>query len=215
VTDLLRRFGAIGDVHAEDQLLEVVLDRLSQEEVDRVLVVGDIADGRGDLDRTCALLDRPEVIAVAGNHDRWLLAGQLRELPNATPVEALSERARAYLAGLPRTVRLDTLAGPLLLCHGLGENDMAKVAPDDFGYALSSNVDLQQLQKSDLALVVNGHSHRRMVRRFGPLTMINAGTLHAADAPCFAIVDLEMMAVSFYDLDEAGVVTRSELMPIL
>ena len=30
----------------------------------------------------------------------------------------------------------DTIKGLALLCHGIGPNDMAKVGPDDFGYAL-------------------------------------------------------------------------------
>jgi hypothetical protein len=42
---------------------------------------------------------------------------------------------------------------------------MAKVAPDDLGYALESNDDLQNLLRAGVdRWILNGHSHRRMVR---------------------------------------------------
>jgi predicted phosphodiesterase len=200
----MRRFGVIGDIHCEDIFLAAALDELTREGVDGILAVGDIADGRGDLDRCCDLLAAHRVTAVAGNHDRWLVNDQVRDLPHANRFSALSEQTRSYLKGLPRTVRIETVAGPLLLCHGLGENDMAKVGPDDEGYALESNLELQALLRSDFSLVANGHSHRRMVRRFGALTIINAGTLLFKDQPGFVLVDLESRAVRCYDLDAAG-----------
>lgn len=39
-----------------------------------------------------------------------------------------------------------------------------------------------------------------MVRTFGHLTIINAGTLRADKQPCFLIADFESGAVQFYDL---------------
>lgn len=73
----------IGDIHAEDQWLAKALAYLSNQRVEQILATGDIADGIGDLARCCQLLTAFNVVTVAGNHDRWLLKGELRHLPNA------------------------------------------------------------------------------------------------------------------------------------
>jgi len=66
----------------------------------------------------------------------------------------------------------------LLLCHGLGGDDMNGVYPGDFGYGLEVNDVLQGLiREGRYRFVVNGHTHLRMVRSFGGLTIINAGSL--------------------------------------
>src|SRR5262245_37693054 len=140
-----RRLGAIGDIHTEDQALAQVLGFFAGSNVDHIVSVGDIVDGAGDASRCCALLASAGVDAVRGNHDRWILAGQRRTLPDATRIAALDEPARAFLAGLPATREYQTSAGPLLLCHGLDTDDMTRLNPDDDGYALESNLVLQRL----------------------------------------------------------------------
>ena len=92
---MLRRAGLIGDIHCELGSLQRVIQHFRTWEVDSVLAVGDIADGPGDLTGTCALLEQSQVLAVAGNHDRWLLAGEMRDLPDATPIESVTPQASA------------------------------------------------------------------------------------------------------------------------
>jgi predicted phosphodiesterase len=147
------------------------------------------------------------VVTVAGNHDRWLLAGTARDLPEATDPSSVTARTRAFLNRLPRLIELDTLNGTALLCHGLGPNDMAKVGADDFGYAVDANEDLQNLLRNRYyRWVLNGHSHRHMVRSFGALTVINAGTLKREHAPCFLEVDFENAEVLVFEFDSDGAV---------
>lgn len=122
----------------------------------------------------------------------------------------LEPRSLAYLAALPVTRRLDTIAGPLLLCHGLGDDDMARLRPHDEGYALECIDSLAALRASDLAMVVGGHTHERMVRTFGALTFVNAGTLARDSSPCFVVVDFETRCVQFYDLDGDACIHEAE-----
>jgi predicted phosphodiesterase len=196
-----QRLGAIGDVHAEEGLLQAALDHLRAREAERILVVGDIVDGLGDAAACCRLLDAPDVCVVRGNHDRWYLEREMRDLPEATPLSSLPAAAERWLASLPATLRLATTAGDLLLCHGLGEHDMARVRPWDEGYALEYNFELHALQQDPtLALVVNGHTHLRMMRRLGSLVLINAGTLRRRHGPGFLWLDLAARQVEMYDL---------------
>jgi len=175
---VIRRVGLIGDVHAEHEALAFVLTQLRGLGAETLLQVGDIADGPGDLRRAVALLSEHGVLSVRGNHDRWLLASQMRHLPFATPVAEAGPEVLAYLGALPVTRDFLSPRGRVLLCHGLGQNDMACVKPDHFGYDIASNTELQRLIAERVyRFVLNGHTHRAMLRTFGPLSIINAGTL--------------------------------------
>lgn len=196
----MNRLGIVGDIHAEDWALRAALDHLKSLDVDTIVAVGDIVDGQGSVDACCDLLQQNGVVSVRGNHERWFLRGELRNLPHATLEADVRPTTRAFLASLPASLRLATGDKDILVCHGLGEEDMATVRPDDFGYALEVNDPLQALMRSrDIELVVCGHSHRRMVRRFGSVTVVNAGTLTRDHDPCFGMIDLESRAVTFYE----------------
>lgn len=200
------RFGLVGDVHAEDDYLRIALDRLARERVEGVLCVGDVADGRGDVNRCVDLLRARGVVTVRGNHDRWLVRHEARDEREATQIDALAWSTRSYLANLPTTARLDTPRGGLLLCHGFGADDMIfvdAVLRDAEGEdeRRRERGRLLRLIPGDVSIVACGHSHRRGVRRLGRLTVINAGTLRDGDAPCFAVVDLDAGAVQFHDID--------------
>ena len=136
---VIRRVGLIGDLHAEDEALSFVIGELKRLGAETLLQVGDIADGPGDLGRTVALLSEHGVLAVRGNHDRWLLSGQLRELPHAQQQTSLESKVVRYLGELPVTREFRSPRGHVLLCHGLGNNDMVGVKPEHTGYDISSN----------------------------------------------------------------------------
>lgn len=187
----LERFAIVGDIHTEDEALGRAVDFVGREGVDAILAVGDIVDGLGDPIACCRLLRDAGAVVVRGNHDRWFLNDTLRDLPTATQARDVDGPAHSFLASLPSVRRIATARGAILLCHGTGEDDMHAVQPDDSGYALETNDELQRaLHDPDLRIMVSGHSHRRMVRRIGTLTLINAGTLARGEGPCFGIVDL-------------------------
>lgn len=202
----LRRVGVVGDIHCEDKVLALVLQHFSELNIETVLSVGDIADGTGDPNKVCSLLIQHGVLSVSGNHDRWVLAGTMRDLPGATPTNSLSGGNRAWLAQLPRTRSFETAAGPLLLCHGFGDDDMAGLRPDDNGYALQSNLGLQRLIATKrYRTVVNGHTHLPMVRNIGGLTIINAGTLDRRDRQNCTVIDFDLGTVELYDINRGQI----------
>lgn len=189
---LIRRVGLIGDLHAEDEALAFVLAELSRLGAETLLQVGDIADGPGDLTRTIELLKEHQVLAVRGNHDRWQLGNQLRELPHALQLAAVAPSVVQYLSQLPVTREFRSARGQVLLCHGLGHNDMIGVKPDHEGYDIAMNQELQQLiAERHFRFVLNGHTHRPMLRTFGELAIINAGTLLREYERCFTVIDFE------------------------
>ena len=209
------RLGVIGDVHTEDRSLAQVLDFLRPMRLDALLCTGDVVTGKGDANRCCHLLQQAEVATVRGNHDRWLLRGTMGDLPDATDEAELDTDAKLFLAALPATRSYDTVAGRLLLCHGLGDDDMAGVRPGDEGYALESNMRLALLYGSrEYNLVINGHTHQQMVRTFDHLTIINAGTLRPDHQPGFLTVDLNSKVVQLYHIGKKLEIAAGEAIPM-
>ena len=211
----LRIVGVVGDIHCEDESLKSALTFLNEAKVDRILAVGDIVDGPGDVNECCRLLQEFKVATVRGNHDRWFVTGQMRDLPEVTPQTELDQMNRIFISGLPSTLEFETVSGRLLLCHGLGQSDMGGVWPDDQGYFLESNIALLGLVlDGEYRFLVNGHTHNRMVRRFKDLTIINAGTLYRDHHPCFLIADFEKGFVHFYDIDPAGRILKGKIVQL-
>lgn len=203
---LTGKIGLIGDVHQEDRYLGRALQRLADLGGGTVLCTGDIVDGVGSADACIETLADAGVHTVRGNHDRWFLLGSMRDLPDALPIGGLNHRSRVWLAALPPSLRFTTPRGTLLLCHGLGDGDMATLKPDDEGYALEVNDRLHALVRDpDVDIVVAGHTHCRMVRHFDGLTVVNAGTLLRHQEPGFAVLDLDAAEVVFYGFGAAGI----------
>ncbi|MGI9328279.1 MAG: metallophosphoesterase family protein [Pseudomonadales bacterium] len=214
----VNRIGLIGDVHAEDELLAQALSFLTDASqtsapIDALLCTGDVADGGGCVDRSCALLAEYGVHTVRGNHDRWLLADKVRHIPEAHERHSLNSHSQTFLDELPATIRFDTPMGPGLLCHGIAHHDQAKVWPGTERLKPESSELLDDLLALDeYRVLLNGHMHFRTVIHFESLALLNAGTLKPRHRPGFSIVDFtsgEILAYEFAEQQCQHVITRS------
>jgi len=197
------RLLVLGDVHAEDDAVRRVLAYAQDHlDVDLKLCVGDIVDGVGDADATLEALSQHGVISVAGNHERWFLHDEMRQLANCTP--SLSDANRAVLEALPRTLHLPTVAGGALLCHAVGDDDETFLRSTTRGYDLQISALRELMLDPDVEFMLGGHTHERMVRRFQGLVVVNAGTLRRNDDPGFVVVDFERMVVRCFDIADLG-----------
>jgi putative phosphoesterase len=206
-----RRIGVLGDIHCEDERLETALRFFETQRLDLILSVGDIVDGPGDPNRVIELLIEHNVICVRGNHERWLLKGEMRVLPDANTYFDFKMSSWEFVKTLPLWRKIETVAGTMLLCHGLGDDDMAGVWPRDDAFTLYSNYALWKLINSpEYDFVVNGHTHRRLVHRFHDLTLVNAGTLLRKHDPCCLILDFEAGFAEYFSLPGEGKVVEAE-----
>lgn len=207
----LKRVGVLGDVHCQSARLTNALRHFAREGVECVLAVGDLVDGPGDANETVALLREAGVLAVSGNHERWILASEMRTLPDATARAELSGSSAAYLRSLPKTRELDTVAGGLLLCHGLGENDFVGVRPDDQDWVVHTLPEVIQLQTERRhAWVVNGHTHRPMIREVGSVTLLNAGTLLPNHRSVCSVLDFETRRMTLFDVRPGSIALAAD-----
>jgi predicted phosphodiesterase len=203
------RIGVIGDVHAEDERLERALAEFRRRQVDAILCVGDVVDGAGNVGRSLDLLSAAGAHVVAGNHERWFLADEMRTLPHATL--ELETAHREVMLEWPSTIDFDTPRGGLRLAHGVGDDDMAELRPDTKGYALQAVTGLRELMLDPtVSYHVGGHTHERMVRVFQGLVAINAGTLEGPDATAL-VIDFEARRVTFLDVTGDDLPPRAEL----
>lgn len=199
-TPLLKRIGILGDIHCEDRFLAMAIDYFQSANLDLIVSVGDIVDGQGDLDQCCALLKEHNICTVRGNHERWFLRNSMRDLPNANLMTDVKDRTKLFIISLPTYQELNSIAGKILLCHGIGDNDMASIYADNIESSLQFIPELQQIvTRQDYQFIINGHTHNRMINKVRNLTVINAGTLAHYHEPCFAIADFEAHKVTFYN----------------
>lgn len=201
----LSRCGLLGDIHAEDARLAraIELFRASPGGVDAILYVGDVVDGEGDLDACARLLREHDAIGVRGNHERWLLAGTMRDLPHAHRAESLLPETVELFRALPATRTFETPLGRVLLCHGVDGEDMERLRPSDDELTIHDNIPFERLRRrGDVAVMMGGHTHERMVRDFGDIVVLNAGTLarERDDAGCL-IVDFDRGRATFHRFD--------------
>lgn len=214
-TQPLKRIGVLGDIHCEDVRLAAALSFFQTQSLDLICAVGDLVDGPGDPRRTVELLRQFQVVTVRGNHERWLLKNEMRGLPDAQTRFDFTALDWAFLNQLPLWLQFETVAGRMLLCHGLGADDMAGVWPFDNSLTLHANLVLWQLVNAGkFQFVVNGHTHHRLVRSFGELTIINAGTLYRKHSPCVCIADFEQLTVQYFNVDAEGRLETAEQFPL-
>ena len=111
------------------------------------------------------------------------VADEMRDWPRATSIDSLTEETREFRAALPATRELDTVAGKLLLAHGLGRDDMTRVTDRrslefhdlrDFG-----------IRRRDAAVDFCGHTHQRCGRSESAASPWSTPVLKADDTPCF------------------------------
>ena len=214
VRGMTKRLGLIGDVHAQDERLRLAIDHLQELNIETIICTGDIVDGPGDPDACVELLKVHDIQTVRGNHDRWCLEDKARHVPNAHRRESLKTATREYLTALPRQLEIMTSRGKLLLCHGIGNNDLAKVWPGTERMPIERSEALDNLiDAGDFRFVVNGHMHFKTMIHFETLTLINAGTITGIRWPGFTVIDFETGHVDTFRFEESGIVDgkRSQL----
>jgi predicted phosphodiesterase len=204
----LRRVGLIGDVHGEHERLADALEWFAGESVDAIVCTGDIADGVGCVNTCCELLQQAGVITVAGNHDRWLLQSRVRHVPDAHQIADIDDASRSFLESLPRVVSLKTVAGELVLCHGVLDNDLGKVWPGTQRSPIERSGEMDDLLAAGShRFFINGHMHYRVLIDFHGLVMLNAGTLRGPFSGV-SLVDFEADWVSAHEPGDSGKAQR-------
>jgi len=177
------RVGLIADIHGNLVALDAVLAALAREHLDRLICLGDVAVLGPRPTATLARLRDLGCPVVLGNTDAWLLATPPDDptAQSSAPIAALTRWSRdrltaadrAYISAFPPTLTVPLDGGrSLLCCHGSPRSYDDVIAATTPADALDACLDGQ-----NPTILVGGHTHIQLVRRHGPLQIINVGSV--------------------------------------
>ncbi len=189
------RVAALYDIHGNLPALEAVLQDIHKEDVDQIVVGGDVLPGpqpRETLRRLLSL-DKP-VQFIHGNGELAVLAqmdamrtgvvrywgttsgGPLPEplrLGYRWTAEQLQSEFEAELASWPKTARLEVDGlGEVLFCHGTPRSET-----EIFTRSTPAERLLPLVEGLHASAVVCGHTHMQFDRMIGSVRVVNAGSI--------------------------------------
>ena len=166
------RVAVLNDIHGNVQAFEAVLPEVEREDVDAIVVGGDVVSGHAPaetLDALEALGER--VLFLRGNADREVLESS--EEPSAWCRDRLGDVRAARVAVWPLTISLDVDGlGAVLFCHATPRSDeeiVTRITPE--------NEVADTLAGVEEELVVCGHTHVQYDRRIGEHRLVCAGSV--------------------------------------
>jgi predicted phosphodiesterase len=177
------RVAFISDIHGNLLALESVLRELERERFDRLVCLGDVAVGPQPHETIVRLreLDCP---VVMGNWDAWFLTGMPRVEENdevgrrlveigAWWADDLTDEDRGFLASFETLLELQLSDGATMLCfHG------SPRSYNDWIFATTPDDEVARMFEGRAATVlVGGHTHLQMVRRFESSVIVNPGSV--------------------------------------
>jgi putative phosphoesterase len=178
------RVAALYDIHGNLPALKAVLDALRREDVDQIVIGGDVLPGPMPVETLACLADIGlPVQFIQGNGDRVVLAHMAGEPIDEVPEQfresifwtasRVSPEQRRWLGNWPSTCRVavDEL-GAILFCHATPRNDT-----ECFTRLTATERLAPVFAEVTQSVVVCGHTHMQFDRMVGNLRVVNAGSV--------------------------------------
>jgi len=177
------KLALIADIHSNADALKAVLDAASEENVDALLVAGDLVGYYFEPAAVCKLLESwpKQLFVVKGNHEDLLklASTSVAQLTSITKrygpgisiaLQELSLSDIDWLYSLPHPLRINFERKSLILCHGSPKDINQYVYPD-------SNLQTIVPDASAADIIVMGHTHYPMVKFHDSTIIINPGSV--------------------------------------
>jgi putative phosphoesterase len=175
------RVGFISDIHGNRFALEPVLADLERQNVDRIVCLGDVCFGP-QAHECLGIVRDLDCPVIMGNWDAWSTNGfppaddplgvMLYEI-GAFWAEALTPQDREFITTFVPTLDIEAGDGNLIHCfHGSPKSF------SDWIFATTPDAELEPLFADTSAnILVGGHTHLQLVRRFGRQMIVNPGSV--------------------------------------
>ncbi|HLZ58038.1 MAG TPA: metallophosphoesterase family protein [Ktedonosporobacter sp.] len=202
------RVALISDIHGNSIALEAVLSQLSTQNVTELICLGDVASTGP---QPCEVIKRLREIGcpvVMGNMDAWLLQPEPKGQPDVRRQRwqemdlwcagQLSSTDRAYLGSFQPSVEYPLLDEKTLFCyHGSPRSYKERILPTTPEEELE-----QALAGTRGSLMVGGHTHVQMFRRFKDMLVLNPGSVGLAMDRVSPVSDIRQPAFAEYAIVE-------------
>lgn len=174
------RIGLISDIHGNLIALDAVLEELEREGVDQLVCLGDVAVGPQPAEALARVRDLGCPV-VMGNWDAAFLGAMPEPTDEITEMlveignwwaASLSPTDREFMESFRPTVDLTLGSTPVLCFHG------SPKSYDDWIFATTPDEELSlMLDKVEQRVLIGGHTHVQMIRRYLESTIINPGSV--------------------------------------
>lgn len=174
------RIAILADIHGNLPAFEAVLDHIAQQNVDQIIIAGDIVNGSPDSDKCWRLAKSLNCPMVRGNHERYVFD---YGTPNADPawvserfssvrwvIAQLTDDERQELADLPMALRLPELPD-LLITHASPRSDQDSLKAYTLDHAVAEMFGSVAEQT-----IVRGHNHLEYTHNWRGKEIITVGT---------------------------------------
>lgn len=180
------RVAVIADIHGNTVALDAVLADIASETVDQIICLGDVAATGPQPVQAIERVRELGCPVIMGNTDAWLLDPQPYGIDSEAwrrfeeidrwCAEQLSQSQREFLQSFLPHLNLDMGDGKSLLCFHGSPNSF-----DDVIYATTPDEELaRMLEGFEATVMVGGHTHMQMYRRYRETVVVNVGSVGMA-----------------------------------
>ena len=197
----------LSDIHANHKALEIVLEDLNKEEVDSIIVAGDIVGYYYWPHKVIDLImSDARFHCIQGNHDRMLekalydkkfLIKYRRKYGTAYDIckEKLKDKHLDWLFSLPKNLSLNFGTKSFYVTHSsLSNDDNDYIYPD-------SKLEKLLLNYSDKTYTIFGHTHYPLIHNYGDQYLINPGSVgqprDSAAIASYVILNVDTGVIQF------------------
>lgn len=175
------RFALLADIHGNLVALETVLQEIAREAVDQTICLGDVAALGPQPHEVVDRLRHLHCPVILGNTDAWLVAPPGAKTADAETLrtitswcaEQLTPEDRSYLHTFSPLLELPLDEGRTVLCYHGSPRSF-----DDVIAATTPDAVVKQMLAGFAATVmVGGHTHIQMIRRYEDAYLVNVGSV--------------------------------------
>jgi putative phosphoesterase len=174
----LMRIAILADIHGNLTAFEAALEQVQSQQVDHLIIAGDIVLGAPDSAACWRLAESLSCTILRGNHERYVFDygtpaadsswATLQYAPLQWSAAQFSEAERQALRQLPLSIRLEDL----LIVHASLRNDRDSVT----AYTADADLALMFPEVTE-RYIVRGHNHLCTVRPWREQFIITAGSV--------------------------------------
>jgi len=202
------RLALVSDIHGNSIALEAVLRQLSTQNVTQLICLGDVASTGPQPTEVIKRLREIGCPVVMGNMDAWLLQPEPKEQPDLRRqrwqemdlwcADQLSSADRVYLHSFQPSIKYPLPGEKTLFCyHGSPRSYKERILPT------TPEEEMEQAFAGVQGnLMVGGHTHVQMFRRFKDLLVFNPGSVGLAMDCVSPVNDIRQPAFAEYAIVE-------------